>query len=237
MVRSAGRTGRHTPTLPPEASESGNGDGGQSTLRHARPSTTSRTPRAGLPTRPSPPTAALRQGRTAGKYLHGDRRRQGPRSGRERRQRLPHLDDVGRQHLAGARAEVARVVRRPRRDEEAVAGVQGQRLAAPRSASRRSRRGCSRPPPPGGCASPDSTPSGISREHLDDLPPGIEERAALHLGAGEPRGQPVGRGPRRSSAADTAGRRRRAAAAPSAARRERVPCACRITSATTCGRG
>src|SRR4030081_2946914 len=42
------------------------------------------------------------------------------RSLHEGRERLARLDDIGRQHPAGLRAEVAGVMRRPRGDEESV---------------------------------------------------------------------------------------------------------------------
>src|SRR5688572_27994189 len=42
----------------------------------------------------------------------------------ERRDRLACFDDIRRQHLPGFRADVARIMRSPRRDQESIARVQ-----------------------------------------------------------------------------------------------------------------
>src|SRR6266508_6310520 len=67
--------------------------------------------RAGLRVR-QPRSTPASMGSLVGVLLH------------ECRERLAGLDDIGRQHPSGLRTEVARIVRRPRRDEEAVAGMQ-----------------------------------------------------------------------------------------------------------------
>ena len=44
--------------------------------------------------------------------------------GHERRDRLACLDDISRQHLPGFRADVSRIMRGPRRDQESIPWAQ-----------------------------------------------------------------------------------------------------------------
>src|SRR3954451_14346657 len=129
----------------------------------------------------------------------------------ERRDRLAHLDDVGREHPPRPLPHVDRVVRRSRRNEERVAGVQRQRgpvldhhlhgsgedvadlLTGMRVPAR-------------------LDPGRDLGEHLDDLPAGDRGCAVLELGPLEFSGELVG-----GARAGRPGRGHQTAAAPGAA--------------------
>src|SRR3954447_14438767 len=110
----------------------------------------------------------------------------------QRRQRLPRLDDVGAEHLPRPWPDVEGVVRRPRRDEEAVPGVQHHGVAALDAQPHRPGEDVAH------LLAGMGVPAGLDPlrdqgQHLHDLPSGHRERAALHLGALQRRGQAVGR--------------------------------------------